>query len=256
MSVTNPLKQSAVYDGGWSRDELTPEFIDKKLQEMKESFSTLMYYGMGCYITALSRKALMDICLSSHEFDRDLIYSDTDSVKYTGNYDHLFEEYNKKVYQSYLELIKKYPDLTIEMFMPEDVKGVKHPIGYYEDDGLYEEFKTLGAKKYAYRENGELHLTVSGVAKTGVTALKDDINNFDKGFIWDYHTSGKLTHFYHDEQPEADIIDDEGNLYHSTYKYGIILAPTTYTLGLTDLYEKLIDDFIIRMAERRKRENG
>ena len=256
MSVTNPLKQSAEYNGGWCRSELTEDFIDDKLNEMRSSGSTLMYYGMGVWVTALSRKHLLECVLYSHDFDKNVIYCDTDSIKYTGDFDYIFDEYNQKVYQSYLELIKRYPDLKIQDFCPVDINGISHPIGMYEDDGEYQEFITLGAKKYCYRENDNLKLTISGVSKKGVSAFENDIKNFKKGFIFDYDHSGKLTHFYNDEQPETDIVDDAGNVYHSTYRYGITLAPTTYTLGVTDLYEMLVMDYFIKDAERRKRDNG
>jgi hypothetical protein len=124
----------------------------------------------------------------------------------------------------------------------------------YEDDGVYSEAKFLGAKKYCYREDGKLKLTLAGVAKSGVKALNNDINNFKDGFVFDYDASGKLTHFYNENQPEADIEDVDGHIYHSDLSYGITLAPTTYTIGLTDLYEALIKDFLIKEAERRGNE--
>ena len=254
MSVTNPLKQSAEYNSGWIRQELTERFINEKLEEMKKSASTLLYYGVGVWVTALARQHLMDCVLYSKEFDRDVCYCDTDSIKYTGEHESIFREYNQKVYDHYIELIERFPDLTLDDFQPVDVKGVKHPIGMYEDDGVYSEAKFLGAKKYCYREDGKLKLTLAGVAKSGVKALNDNINNFKDGFVFDYDASGKLTHFYNENQPEADIEDIDGNIYHSDLSYGITLAPTTYTIGMTDLYEALIKDFLIKEAERRGNE--
>lgn len=254
MSVTNPLKQSAKYEKGqWTRSEFTEDFINDKLDNMKQSYSTLLYYGAGVWITSLSRQHLMDIVLYSKEFDKCVCYCDTDSVKYFGDFDYVFEWYNKKVYKHYKELCKRFKDLNIEDFEPLDPKGNKHPIGCYEFDGFYSEFKTLGAKKYVAREDGKLHLTVSGVAKSGVIALNDNIDNFKKGLVFDYNTSGKLTHFYNDNQPETDIIDYERNVYHSTISYGITLAPTTYTLGTTELYDLLIEKFLIEESERNKK---
>ena len=256
MCVTNPLKQSAKFDCGWIRSELTEEFIDEKLEEMKNSHSTLMYYGAGVWITAGARKALMDCVLYSHEFDKHVIYCDTDSIKYFGSYDYIFEEYNRKIYDKYKEICSDNTSIKIEDFIPEDNNGVKHPLGYYEIDSEHiEEIKCLGAKKYVVRENGKLHMTLAGVSKKGVVALNNDINNFKKGLVFDYDTSGKLTHFYNDEQPIADITDVNGNVYHSELRYGITLAPTTYTLGTTDLYEYLMEQFEIKYANERKKEN-
>lgn len=259
MAVTNPLKQSSTYDNilGWTREHLTQSFINKKLDEMRKSGSTLMYYGQGVWITALARKALFDCLIPdneklAHEFDRHVIYSDTDSIKYMGNYDFIFNDYNKKVRSNHIELCKCFPDdLKIEMFEPHDNKGVCHPIGFYEKEADFEEFKTLGAKKYVTREDGKLHLTLSGVKKSGVSALNDDINNFKNGFVFDYKHSGKLTHFICDEMQTTTVIDDEDNSWLTDLKHGIILTPTTYTLGSTDLYDSLIDVLDIAFAERK-----
>ena len=139
----------------------------------------------------------------------------------------------------------------MEMFEPEDKDGIKHPLGHFELDGIYSEFKTLGAKKYCYRDNkdGSLHITVAGVSKKGVTALNDDINNFKKGKVWNYKESGKLTHFYLSNQPEAVITDCQGNEYKCSYKFGIVLQPTTYKLGIDDKYETLVNYFMIKRYE-------
>ena len=104
--------------------------------------------------------------------------------------------------------------------------------------------------------DGKLYLTLAGVSKSGVTALNGDINNFQKGLVFDYDTSGKLTHFYNENQPETDIEDADGNIYHSSYSYGITLAPTTYTLGLTEIYDILVYEYMVRDCERRYIENG
>lgn len=257
MAVTNPLKQSASYKEGWCRSPLTEEFIESKLNDMRKSGSTLMYYGQGLWITALSRRNLIyDVVLHSHDFDCDVVYTDTDSVKYIGDHEEVFQEYNAKIYEHYKELCVRFPELSMDDFMPVDINGNSHPIGMYEDDGEYEEFITMGAKKYAYRENGDLHITVSGVSKDGVSALNNDIRNFKKGFTFDYDHSGKLTHFYNENQPEVDIVDVDGNVYHSSYSYGITLAPTTYTLGITDIYEILVEEYSIKESERRFMKNG
>jgi hypothetical protein len=256
MCVTNPLKQSSRYKNGWVRDSLTDEFIKNKLTEMKASGSTLMFYGAGLWITALARKQLFDCLLPedekiAHEFDTHTVYSDTDSIKYVGDFDYIFDKYNKKVLEEHKQIAADL-DLDLELFAPKDIKGISHPIGVYELDSVFEEFLTLGAKKYVVREDGELHLTLSGVRKSGVTALNNDIRNFKNGFVFDYDHSGKLTHLYTDQQPEVDIIDDAGNVYHSTNSYGVVLYPTTYTIGQTDLYEALIEILEIYDAERRQ----
>ena len=252
MSVTNPLKNSTEYiDNEWVKKELTMDFVNEVLEETKKSFSTLFYYAVGVWVTAYARRNLYTTILYSHEFDRHVIYCDTDSIKYYGEYDHIFEEYNKNVYKKYEIVCKKLSQLNISDFEPVDKNGVKHPLGIFDYEGKYKKFKTLGAKKYCYVDDDDkLHITVSGVSKKGASALKS-IDDFKDGFTWGYHESGKLTHFYNDEQSKVKIIDADGNIYINKYKYGIILQPTTYTLGIDELYQSLFED--IQDREERKK---
>ena len=71
-------------------------------------------------------------------------------------------------------------------------------LGVAEFDGEYTEFKVMGAKRYCGRavKDGELHITVAGVPKSGYKCLNNDISNFTKGMVFDGTTTGKLTHTY------------------------------------------------------------
>ena len=272
MSVTSILHQAEYEDHEWTipatLDPDNPEnaglttshmfanFCSEKLEESKKSFSTLFFYPVGIWVTSYARRNLVMRIFSSHDFDRDMIYTDTDSLKYTGDYNHIFDEYNKSVYNKYCEVVREFPtDLKISDFMPKDRKGIAHPIGYYEDDGTYTEFITHGAKKYCYRsaEDGKLHITVSGVSKKGVSALNDDINNFKKDFRWSYRDSGKLTHDYVDNQADFTFTDIDGNEYTSHQRHAVILYPATYTLGITGIYELLIEYFRLGKMRRYER---
>lgn len=261
MGVTNQLKNAVEFeDGIWSRAALTDTFIDKKIKEMRNSYSTLFPYSTGVWICSYARRNIyLKIALSSRKMDRDLIYIDTDSAKIRNAAEHeeLFMSYNLEMVEKYKNVIERYPDdLKLSDFMPLDRKGKSHPIGFFEFDGCYTQFIALGAKKYCYRdfEDGKLHITVSGVSKKGAKALKNDIRNFKNGFIWDYYQSGKMTHYYHEmqvsdegvrdlTQPDITYTDIDGNEYTSKYRYSIVLMPTTYTMGITGEYESLIELF-------------
>lgn len=241
MSVTNPLKNSAFYDlSGWGKKELTTQFVREVLDKTKKSYSTLFFYAVGVWVTAYARRNLYMTILSSREFDRDVIYCDTDSIKFKGEHDEVFKKYNEGIEKKYAQVCEKLSQLKVEDFKPIDPKGITHPLGYFEYEGTYEQFKTLGAKKYCYVENGELHITVSGVSKKGAKALKS-IDDFRKGFTWGYRESGKLAHYYNENQPHITITDCDGNTYTNTCDYGVILQPTTYTLGIDDVYMGLYE---------------
>ena len=253
MAVTNPLKNGIEYDNinGWYahdlQDVITDKngnsvlYIDKKLHEMKKSYSTLFYYAVGIFVTSIARSNLWYNVIA---LDNDVAYYDTDSIFGVGKKAYkVVEQYNKSVLER-LEAVSSELNIPLDKFMPKDRKGVIHPLGVFENEtenGLIQEFCTMGAKKYCLRDhNGVLHMTVSGVRKKAVTALNDDINNFRKGLVFGYKAADKLLHFYTDEQPPIDYRDIDGNIYHSTQRHSIILQPTTYTLGITDEYEYLL----------------
>lgn len=239
----------------WFDPEVRAKFIRQKLDESKQSYSTLFPYSTGCWVSAYARRDLF-MTLTGHiqvddvenkwilfdkTLDRDVIYCDTDSIKYINDHEEIFRKYNSHVIEKMQRVVNKYPDITMDMFMPEDRKGIKHPINFYEEDGEYEKFIALGAKKYCYIEDGELHITVSGVSKDGASALNGKIENFKNGFKWGYSDSGKLVHFYNDNQEEFSFIDVDGNEYTCKQKHVVVLQPTSYTLGLTDWYEYLLN---------------
>lgn len=267
MSVTNALKNSATFDIGdkdydddygelkWRKlkiDDSDPkkkkrfdEFVVKTLEGQKNSYSNLIYYATGLWVTSYSRRNVFLTALKigagrGKKFTDDQeIYIDTDSIKFIGDHTKIFQEYNRSVIDKYKAVIKHYPEFTLDDFMPKDINGIKHPIGFFEFDGHYDEFITLGAKKYAYRDEKGLHITCAGVAKSGVKALNDDIREFHKGKVFGYKDSGKLTHIYIDNQPVIDFIDYKGNIQHSEQEHGVVLQPTTYTIGITTEYEAL-----------------
>lgn len=180
------------------------------------------------------------------DMDRQVAYYDTDSIKGTGDVGDVIENYNKGVLE-HIKQSSKDNDIDINLYMPTDKKGVKHPLGVFENEtekGLYKEFKTMGAKKYCYKDkDGALHLTVSGVRKSAVRAFKS-IEDFENGFTFDYNYSGRLIHYYEDDQKPFMYIDIQGNKYICEQRHAIILQPSTYTLGQTSEFETLINEYI------------
>lgn len=259
MAVTNPLKTGIEFDcmNGWSSHAINDMvddgsgnsimFIDKKLHDMKKSYSTLFYYAVGVFVTAIARYNLWQAIM---QLDNEVIYYDTDSIKGIGAaVVDVVQKYNSSVLER-LQTAAAACEIDINRYMPSDRNGVKHPLGIFECEtwdnknncpAYYTEFKTMGAKKYVYRDSkGVLHMTVSGVRKSAVSALDNNINNFTKGFKFGYKAADKLIHYYTDEQAPFEYRDVQGNIYRCSQKHAIILQPTTYTIGITDLYESLL----------------
>ena len=98
-----------------------------------------------------------------------------------------------------------------------------------------------GAKRYCGRciEDNEIHITVAGVPKSGAKCLKNDIENFQKGFIFPGVQTGKKTHTYFFN----DIYtDDKGNITGDS----IDLSPCDYLLDDIAVYdfEKIFEEEI------------
>lgn len=263
MSCSDVIKTGITFDidKGWNshnlddivenREGVKMRFIDMKIEEMKSSYSTLFFYAVGVWCTSISRFNLWCNVMATDpahgvDMDRQVAYYDTDSIKGTGDVGDVIEDYNNGV----LERIKqssKDNGIDINLYMPADKKGVKHPLGVFENEtekGLYKQFKTMGAKKYCYKDkDGALHLTVSGVRKSAVRAFKS-IEDFENGFTFDYNYSGRLIHYYEDNQKPFMYTDIQGNKYICEQRHAIILQPSTYTLGQTSEFETLINEYI------------
>lgn len=193
--------------------------------------NTILPYQWGVWVTAYAFRNLFTLGACCGTW----LYSDTDSCYgYDWNIEKV-REYNdscKKRLQDNGYCAVIFNDREWWLGVAEHKDG--------EDD--YTEFKVLGAKRYCGRcvEDGELHITVAGVPKCGVVCLKNDINNFTKGTIFDGITTGKLTHTYH--YVDDIYTDENGNVIGDS----IDLTPCDYKLDRTDVvdFEALLTEEI------------
>ena len=237
------LEKSLVDETPWSKDELDEEKYQKKLSTVKKKqYKNYKAFVHGIFVTANARKRLWD-AITYQDMDEHMVYTDTDSIKahnYKGDF---FEKENKRV----LELNQKVANdlgVSIELFQPKDKDGNPHPLGVWEHEDTYIEFKSLGCKQYIYKNKKGLNLTCAGVSKLAVKCFKS-VDDFridrhltekelheckdDKG-----HTAEKLIPYYSTNY--GTVVYPDG--YISNYKFGICLMPTTFNLSmsLTDLY--------------------
>ena len=215
-----------------SMEELYEEYVKKR--------SSILPYQWGVWVTSYAFYNLFQLgkCVAPGGI---WIYSDTDSC-YSDKWD------DKKI-DAYNENCKKL--LKANGYDAVRIGSKEYWLGCAEIDGEYSEFRTVGAKRYAVRyadipkyqkpdDKGrilanKLKITVAGVPKAGAKCLKDNMNNFHAGFVFDGETTGKLQHTYYYEK---DIwIDDAGNERGDS----IDLSPTTYVLDDVDTidWEKL-----------------
>lgn len=280
---TNIIKNNVVYDSGkWYSPILSDNLIKDKLDEMYRK-KNLYVYAWGVWCTAYSRKELWTpivecksfvdetgVCVNDLDFN--VVYYDTDSLKLLDShkYDWYFEKKNKEMDRRLLRMCMER-GIDFNRTRPKDMYGHKHPLGYWENDGEYTEFVTLGSKRYCYRDkkDGKLHITVSGVGKSAVKSLGDDIHNFNVNTFFGYKDAGKLLSVYIDSQDEFTFKDCEGKEYTCKWGSGIVLMPTTYSMSMDDYFEVLLEQFnnerfqsleydkiLEKVNQKKKRRNG
>lgn len=225
MSVQSPVKRSILFNDTGDEQGLYVEDCSLSDEELlaKSKKKAFTCYQFGVWTTAHARDSLehgLDICGDS------LIYCDTDSCKFTGEKD--FSEYNREVQQL----------ATSRGLVATDIKGVTHYGGVYEFDGLYDSFISQGAKKYAYLEDGVLHITVSGVGKKkGAAALAaaGGLDAFREGFV--FHSCGKTESVYNDV-PMGEV-DYKGH--RVSISRNVYIKEQDYTLSRADEYSMIIN---------------
>lgn len=230
MTAQSPVRrQYVLQDGDYIEDpDATPE---KQIEEYQKR--GWLPYQWGVWTTAWARYRLEEGLKIAGD---GAVYTDTDSVKYIGSADW-------SAYNADREAASRKNGAWAD-----DPKGNRHYMGVYEFDGRYSEFATLGAKKYAYREDGKLCATISGVNKRlgGVELEKNGgLEAFlTPGFI--FREAGGRELKYLDREDTPVMIDG----HRVRRRPSVTINDSTYTLGITADYDKLLteteifDDFL------------
>lgn len=243
MTVTKTITDEVLFDGmNWEEIPISDEEIQKKLWQSKAR--PFLSFSWGCWVTAWARFNLLSNVVKLDDY---ACYMDTDSIKLAEGYDKkVIEDYNKSVL-NLLNATAKRLKISVEDLSPKDKKGVPHTIGLFDCEGMYQEFITQGAKKYATKKDNEISITVAGVPKKGAKALKR-LEDFKDDFVFKYEDTGKNTLMYIDEQYPIMLTDYLGNDLLITDKSGICFLPATYTLGKSYDYIELLTDLTSRRS--------
>lgn len=204
-----------------------------------KSKSTFLVYQWGLWVTAWCRYRLQQ---AINGVGYGAIYCDTDSVKFIGDHEELFERLNNEILE---ETAKCGFDTE---YTRED--GVHFSLGLWEDDDgtPYKAFVTLGSKKYAYIDSdSELHITVAGLSKEkGCEWLKrhGGIKDFAVGTVIPPGKSGRTSAHYQDSpSPRTIRIFDPQQKKWVNIITGssIAIENVPYTFGITDEYSELLE---------------
>ena len=244
MSVTDIIQPTIEYKGtDWSTEPYNDAEVNNTLIELRNHpHKNILAYQWGVWVAKKGKanlhSMLKKFILEAGNAD-DILYYDTDSIFFTNKskYIDLFAAENEIIKEKVKKCLRFYdlPEDTFEHISP---NGKYNFIGIWDAEDDLKEFITLGAKKYAYKEfDDSLHITVSGVPKSGAVCLKS-LADFRDGFVFDKNIIKKgLSTYLDGTNPEVTLPDG----YRVTQPYGINIRNIGYKLGLTEEYNELID---------------
>ena len=250
MCVTAIIRNTPEFSNGWNTGDLTDELASDMINQNNENIERFLYYPWGVWVTAYARRNLWVGILNIGD---DYIYSDTDSIKFLNYEKHkeFIDRYNKRVEEK-LRAMCARQHIDFNLCKPKTKNGVEKLIGVWDYEGCYSRFKTLGAKRYIYEQDGELHITIAGLSKSNGVEYMLNACNGDKSKVFEMFTdelyipaeyTGKMTHTYIDMEHTFLIIDYLGNKELVTSKSGIHLEPCDFTLSISRQYNEFLLGF-------------
>lgn len=232
-----------------------PEFvpsiptIEDALSKHNNSRSRYLFYPWAAWVTAYSRRVLLMTIYDLIDAGVTVMYCDTDSIYYkpSPKAQAIIDRANGEVRER-LSTAMHYrwfyaSDEEVEdALAPKDIKGVRHHIGLFEVDGHYDNFKTLGAKRYAVEKDGEFKITVAGLSKKAASYIKGigGMDAFVDGLTVPAGESGRLTHTYSEETARNLVTDYLGNTCLMEQHGYIHLEPSPYVLTVSDDYTRFV----------------
>lgn len=235
MTVTNPVRDEMEYTEDDEFIKTKPDLVTA-IDKYNTSKRRFLYFPWGVWVTAYARRNLFTAIES---IGSDFIYSDTDSVKYLNPEKHekYFYNYNAEIYRK-IERAADFHHFSPLEFSPANRKGEQKTIGLWDFEGIYDEFKTLGAKRYLVRKGDKWELTMAGANKRkAMEYLKQTgapFEYFDDELEIPEDYSGRMTLTYIDDEIDGVLVDYNGRPYHYHEKSCIHMEKSKYNLTMSD----------------------
>ena len=228
MAVTSIDSDLVVYDQETKTYTHIREPLENVLKKHYKNRNHFLPYQIGVFCTAHARKQLREMM---NLIGRDVVYCDTDSVKFIG------AENLKRVEAVNAELKNRAIEFNC---FADDKNGKRHYMGVWEYEGKYKEFRHIGAKRYIYSIEGKegYNTTIAGVNKQRGREhfSKVGINRFTDGEI--IQNAGHLVAYYNDD--DIYTLELDGRTF--TTASNVALVDDTYTLGFTDNYIHIMEE--------------
>lgn len=244
MCVTDIVPLEVEFNGEWKKQVVDENRIEECIEELhKKSYKNFNAYTTGIWVTAWGRYELWNAILQIPE--KDVVYFDTDSVKNLNDYSQVFEKLNEIVSHETICALR-YHGIDENEFIKYTPQGKKCVLGAWEKEKSYDKFITLGAKKYAYLQDSEIHCTVSGVPKKASVCL-NRLEDFKDGFVFDRDICEKnLTTYLDGDNLQCVVNKGQYDECLNDFAYGINIRNCGYTLGITQEFKIALN----RLKER------
>ena len=252
----DPVRTDFEFNAEDSEFVATIPTTEDALSKHNISRSRYLFYPWAAWVTAYSRYVLLMTMYDLIDAGVTVMYCDTDSIyhKPSPKAQVIIDRVNNEVRER-LSAAMHYrwfyaTDEEVEdALAPKDIKGVRHHIGLFEVDGHYDNFKTLGAKRYAVMKGDQFKITVAGLSKGAASYIEEigGMEAFVDGLTVTAEKSGRLTHTYSEETARNLITDYMGNTCPMEQHGFIHLEPSPYVLTVSDDYTR----FVQRVAEGR-----
>jgi len=240
MCVTSPFRDEYIFTNCWEKKEKQRADLLTQLHKYNDSKRRFLFYPWGVWVAAYARRNLFT---AIRAVGIDYVYSDTDSIKLLHGDKHkaYFEQYNNMVVRKLRNMCEHY-EIPFERVAPRTIEGKQKIIGLWDFEGVYDRFKTLGAKRYMTERDGKVAITVAGVNKnTAIPYLlntygNDVFNAFNDGLYIPKGACGKKVHSYIDYEVSGEMTDYLGNVCKFDELSSVHLAETWYTLNIPKMY--------------------
>lgn len=246
MTVTDIVRDDIIYEDDWKEE--IPD-LNESIEKYNTNKGRFLFYPWGVWTTACARTSVWSAIFNLKD---DYIYSDTDSVKFKNPEKHMeyFKKYNRIITEQLNETCKHF-GFPEDYVHPKNIKGEEKQLGIWDFDGLYQKFKTLGAKRYMLQYSndhrngesaGDYSLTVSGLNKkiTLPYLLKkygsSIFEAFSDGLYIPNGFTGKNTHTYIDDAQSGTLEDYQGNIARYNEYSSIHLGSSDYSLSISQEY--------------------
>lgn len=246
MMVTDPIRDELTYSDN------TFYTIPKKIAEGIDKYNTnirrFLFYPWGVWVTAYARANLFSGII---EMGDDYIYSDTDSIKSmnTEHHEDYFNSYNAQILDK-IELASQYHNINKSLFAPYTKNGKQKIIGVWDDEGVYDKFKTLGAKRYLTMKGVQstepkYMITLAGSNKKKtmeyLVGTGDPFGKFTDGLSIPPENSGRLILSYIDNETTGTVVDMFGVPYEYHELSSIHMEKSEYNLSMSEEFVRYLE---------------